>query len=92
MGGTVRLAERPDWRTASDLAQDLLACRGGDVVIDASRAVEPSALVLEVILSAATQWRADGHGLCLRDPSAEFIGACAALGIDSACLSAVPRT
>lgn len=91
MGRMVRLAERPDWRTASALAQDLMACRGDDVVIDASTPAEPSALVLEIVLAAAAQWRSDGRDLRLANPSAAFTDTCHVLGLDVDSLAMAPH-
>lgn len=82
MESVVRLIERPDWREASALADELRSRRGAAVTIDASQPISVSALVIEVLVAAAKQWRLDGHPFRIVDRSAPFDETCRTLGFE----------
>jgi|DewCreStandDraft_4_1066084.scaffolds.fasta_scaffold00506_72 anti-anti-sigma regulatory factor len=77
----VNLPRRLDVRAVAALRDQLLGRRGNDLVIDAAEVEVVSALALEVIVSAARQWSADGRQIALRNPSVAFARTCNHLGL-----------
>ena len=62
-----------DVAAASPLAAMLGARRGADLDLDASGVERVNGLCLQVLLSAAKTWTADGARLSLRHPSAALL-------------------
>ncbi len=79
----VRLASTLDMAAARPLAQELLAARGADVVIDASEVRHLGAQCLQVLTSAARTWQADRAGFAVVDPSDAFTGGTRLLGLEA---------
>jgi chemotaxis protein CheX len=77
----LRLPEVLDMTFAGPLAESLLALRGAELVIDASRVQRVGAQCAQVIMSAIATWQADDFALNLTDPSSEFRDAFSLLGI-----------
>jgi chemotaxis protein CheX len=77
----VQLAEVLDLTAASPLAQALLAHRGSDVTVDASRVNRVGALCLQVLLAAAATFKADGVRMRVDKPTEEFLEGCRLLGV-----------
>ena len=87
-GGSITLAGELDIKAAAPLAAELLAARGKDVSVNASQVGRIGAQCLQVLLSAAASWTADGIGLRLEEPSPAFADAVATAGLDLAQFSA----
>jgi chemotaxis protein CheX len=71
-----------DIKAVSLLAENLLAHRGSDIVIDARQVERLGAQSLQVLLSAVATWRADGHLLEVANPSEAFTEGLRVFGID----------
>ena len=69
-----------DLTAAGPLASELLARRGGPVVIDGSSVERLGAQCLQVLLSARATWSADGQTFSVEAPSGAFAATLAALG------------
>lgn len=80
--GSMTLPSELDIKAAIPLAADLLALRGKDVAIDASQIERVGAQCLQVLLSAAATWDADGAELTLNAPSVTFTDAIRLAGLD----------
>jgi chemotaxis protein CheX len=74
------LAEVLDLGAAAPLLASLLAIRGRDARLDASEVQRVGGQCLQVLLSAAATWRADGVCLSLDTPSTAFAEQLALLG------------
>jgi chemotaxis protein CheX len=75
------LPEVLDLTAAAPLAQSFLSRRGTKLSVDASRVRRVGAQCLQVILAAATTWKADGVRLSLDKPTEEFLEGTRLLGI-----------
>ncbi len=82
---TYLLSEVLDIKAALPLAEGLLAQRGTELVIDASRVERLGAQSLQILLSAVSTWHADGLSIEFIDPSEPFIQCLAVFGIDPRC-------
>lgn len=80
--GSMTLSSELDIKAAIPLASELLALRGRDVAIDASQIERVGAQCLQVLLSAAATWDADGVELTLNSPSVPFTDAIRLAGLD----------
>lgn len=80
--GSMTLPSELDIKAAIPLATELLALRGRDVAIDASQIERVGAQCLQVLLSAAATWHADGADFTLSEPSAPFSDAVRLAGLD----------
>ena len=69
-----------DLTAAGPLASELLARRGGPIMIDGSGVERLGAQCLQVLLSARASWAADGHHFSVEAPSDVFAATLAALG------------
>ncbi|MEJ0052584.1 MAG: STAS domain-containing protein [Methylovirgula sp.] len=72
-----------DIKAVSLLAENLLARRGSDIVINAGQVERFGAQSLQVLLSAVATWRADGHLLEFANPSETFIEGLRVFGVDA---------
>jgi chemotaxis protein CheX len=70
-----------DAAAAPALLETLLARRGAALEIDAEPVNRLGAQCLQILLSAAATWRADGVRLAVSAPSAEFSRALQLLGL-----------
>lgn len=86
--GAITLPTELDIKAAAPLATELIAARGGDMVVNASQVEKVGAQCLQVLLSAAATWSADGVDLKLEEPSPAFADAIATAGLDLAQFSA----
>lgn len=77
----MQLPEVLDLTAAAPLAQSFLSHRGKALSIDASRVRRVGAQCLQVLLAAASTWKADGARLSLTKPSEEFLEGGRLLGI-----------
>lgn len=75
------LPETLDLTAAAPLAQALLARRGSSLCVDAGQVRRVGALAMQVLLSAAATWKADGVTMQVEDPSPELLSALELLGI-----------
>ncbi len=82
--GRVILTSVLDLRAAAPLADELLALRGNDLVIDASKVERIGAPCFQVLLSAVKTWAVAGHTIAIFDESPAFSEAASHLGV---CLS-----
>lgn len=82
MGATITLPGELDIKAATPLAAELSAARGADLTLNLSQVGRVGAQCLQVLLSAAATWSADGVELALEDPSPAFIDALATAGLD----------
>lgn len=87
-GGSIALASELDIKAAGPLVAELLAVRGKDISVNASQVDKVGAQCLQVLLSAAATWTADGAELKLEEPSPAFADALAIAGLDLAQFSA----
>jgi len=78
---TLRLPEVLDLPAAAPLTETLLKSRGTDIVIDASAVQRLGAQCLQVLLCAASAWRADGGSLAITNRSPCFVESLQLLGI-----------
>ena len=67
------LPETLDLPAAAPLAESLLKCVGEDLVLDASEVRRLGGSCLQVLLSAARTWSAEGDALTLDRPSPQFV-------------------
>ena len=79
---TYMLSEVLDIKAALPLAEGLLAQRGSELMIDASRVERIGAQSLQILLSAMSTWHADGVSIEFIEPSAPFIHGLELFGID----------
>jgi chemotaxis protein CheX len=79
--GPLQLPDTLDLVAAKPLAQALLERRGADVAIDASSVLRVGAQCVQVLLSAASTWTADGHSLAIVNRSPGFVEGLQLLGI-----------
>ncbi|TNC72351.1 STAS domain-containing protein [Rubellimicrobium roseum] len=82
------LPERLDLAATCTLAKDLIARRGGPLDLNAAAVARIGTPGLQVLLSAARTWRADGQILRLTDASPVLQEAVRTLGLDLAELCA----
>jgi chemotaxis protein CheX len=80
---TIVLEQVLDLNTAVPLAENLMAHRGSDIVIDAGEVARLGAQSLQVLLSAVATWQADGRMLDFAQPSAAFIESLQLFGINA---------
>lgn len=77
------LPEVMDLRAATPLACELLARRGRNVEVDASRVRRLGGQCLQVLLSARACWKSEGVRFRVTAPSSEFTDGLALLGASS---------
>jgi len=75
------LPEVLDICEAAPLAAGLLAARGNQMVIDASRVEKVGAQCMQVLLSAHATWLRDGAPFNISNPSRGFVDGLEMLGI-----------
>ena len=80
MTGDVILPAVLDVHAAGSLKTELLALRGRSVALDASGVERLGGLSLQVLLSAARTWAADGQDFAVAPASAAFVEQCRAFG------------
>ena len=71
-----------DIKAAAPLAADLIALRGRNLTLDASQVDRVGGQCLQVLLSAAGAWSADGAELSVAEPSPAFLDAIQVAGLD----------
>lgn len=81
-GGGMTLPSELDIKAAAPLAAEFIAARGADIALNASQVERVGAQCLQVLLSAAATWSADGLELSLEEPSPAFVDAVAIAGLD----------
>jgi chemotaxis protein CheX len=77
----LQLPEALDLLAATPLAKMLLAQRGANIVIDASSVQRVGAQCVQVLLSAASTWTADGLSFVIANRSPAFVEGLQLLGI-----------
>ena len=77
----LQLPEALDLLAATPLLKSLLERRGASIVIDASSVQRVGAQCVQVLLSAASAWSADGHSLAIVNRSPGFAEGLQLLGI-----------
>ncbi|MHB8885948.1 MAG: STAS domain-containing protein [Methylovirgula sp.] len=80
---TYTLSEVLDIKAALPLAEGLLAQRGMELMIDASRVERLGAQSLQILLSAVSTWHADGVSIEFIEPSTPFLQGLELFGIDA---------
>ena len=80
--GKMTLARELDIKAAGPLAADLLKARGRDLSLNASEIDRVGGQCLQVLLSAAATWTADGAELTLEEPSPAFLDAVRIAGLE----------
>ncbi|MEO0398808.1 MAG: STAS domain-containing protein [Pseudomonadota bacterium] len=83
MSDVISLDGRLDLAATEKLVEALNAAKGGSVTIDAANATLLGGQCLQVLLSAAAQWRADGHDFVVQNPSTAFQENLSMLGVSS---------
>lgn len=86
--GSITLANELDIKAARPLAAELCAARGRDIRLNASQVDRVGAQCLQVLLSAAATWAADGTELTVEEPSPAFAAALLTAGLDLTHLTA----
>lgn len=76
----ITLPEILDLTAASPLASELLAQRGKNIAVDASRVQRVGAQCVQVLLSASATWRHDEQSFEIAKTSPEFIDGLSLLG------------
>lgn len=71
-----------DIKAAGPLAAELIAARGKDLALNASQIERVGGQCLQVLLSAAATWSADGAELTIEEPSPAFADAIQTAGLD----------
>jgi chemotaxis protein CheX len=79
---SMTLPDELDIKAAGPLAANLLAVRGKDLVLNASRIERVGGQCLQVLLSAAAAWNADGAEMTIEEPSPAFVDAIRIGGLD----------
>ena len=82
-GPALTLPEMLDLRAAAPLAAELMARRGTDTELDASRVRKLGGQCLQVLLSAQACWQAEGRRFRVVAPSSDFAEGVALLGASS---------
>lgn len=82
MSATISLQSKLDLRAAGPLRQDLLACQGADLVLDASGVTQIGGLALQVIRSAARTWSEAGKTLRFENASTDVCDQLSLLGFN----------
>jgi chemotaxis protein CheX len=77
----LQLPEALDLLAAAPLAKSLIERRGASIAIDASSVQRVGAQCVQVLLSAASTWTADGHSLAIVNRSPGFVEGLQLLGI-----------
>jgi anti-anti-sigma regulatory factor len=72
-----------DISTAAAVRKQLLDLRGSGAVLDASSVRKVSAIGLQVIISAARTWQADGHDFHIDAPTRQMRDAFDVMGFDA---------
>ncbi|MEO3389363.1 STAS domain-containing protein [Mesorhizobium sp. CAU 1741] len=86
--GSMTLPTELDIKAAAPLAAELIAARGKDLALNASQIERVGAQCLQVLLSAAATWTADGQDLSIEEPSPAFADAIQTAGLDLSQFSA----
>lgn len=81
---SITLSNELDIKAAGPLAAELLAARGKDLAVNASQIERVGGQCLQVLLSAAATWSADGAELTIEEPSPAFVDAVQTAGLDLA--------
>lgn len=76
-----RLPEVLDLTAAAPLAESFRSRRGAALTVDASRVSRVGTQCLQVLLAAATTWKAEGVDFRLVNPTEEFLEGGRLLGI-----------
>ena len=87
-GGSLTLPSELDIKAATPLAAEFIAARGTDVALNASQVERVGAQCLQVLLSAAATWEADGQELVVHEPSPAFADAIRIAGLELSQFSA----
>jgi len=87
----ITLVPRLDSLAAKALAEEMLAMRGAPLTIDAGEVEFAGALGLQVLVSAARQWQADGFHLKLGPVSPSFTTCCEDQGLTASDMSTRPE-
>lgn len=82
--GNMTLAGELDIKAAAPLLAELMAARGAAMALDASQVERVGGQCLQVLLSAAATWAAEGARLTLENPSPAFAEAVRTAGLDLA--------
>lgn len=77
----LRLAPALESTQAEGLRSELLERRGRDLAIDAGAALRLGTLCLQVLVSAAKTWAADGQSMRIINASADFKAAAETLAL-----------
>lgn len=80
-GGSMTLPSELDIKAAQPLAAEFIAARGTDIALNASQVERVGAQCLQVLLSAAATWEADGLELTVEQPSTAFSDAIRTAGL-----------
>lgn len=86
--GGITLPNELDIKAAAPLAAELIAARGRDLTLNASQIERVGAQCMQVLLSAAATWNADGAEFRLEEPSPAFVDAVQTAGLDMTQFSA----
>jgi chemotaxis protein CheX len=78
---TLDLPEALDAAAAPSLADSLRGARGKPLALSAATVRKLGGQCVQVMLSAAASWRADGQSLSLIEPSREFVEALRLMGL-----------
>ncbi len=83
---SITLPKTLDLGAVPELAAQILARRGDALLLDAGALQKLTGIGLEVLVAAAAQWRADGHGFAIVNWTEDALGTLDAVGADPALL------
>jgi chemotaxis protein CheX len=78
---TIALPETLDSSSADTLKAELLANRGSPLVVDAGQVRRTGMQAVQILLSAARTWRAEGQSYAVANASDEFLETLALVGL-----------
>jgi chemotaxis protein CheX len=75
------LPEALDSSSAGGIKDLLLARRGSPIVVDAGQVRRTGMQVMQILISAAQTWQADGQSYVVKNPTQEFLDTIALVGL-----------
>lgn len=75
------LPEALDSLSAGGIKELLLARRGSPIVVDAGQVRRTGMQVMQILISAAQTWQADGQSYVVKNPTQEFLDTIALVGL-----------
>jgi chemotaxis protein CheX len=77
----VLLPETLDSSSATVIRDQLLACRGAPLVVDAGQVRRTGMQAVQILIAAARTWQAEGQSYVVTNPTSEFLDTLALVGL-----------